>query len=288
MADLRGVTRVVGREGLVSHALSALEAAIADLHAKFEGQPLWRLLADPDLQATGPLAYGTTWFPDSRQQLDESLAAMRAHSLSGIKVAYRRGAVPSAAEEASTLRWLRSELGPAAGLYVDWQTQGSVDELQRRMDVYEEVALGWIEEPFDRDALGDYEKLAASSAAPLAAGESETRLVGFRAMLDAGVTLLQPDLGRCGLRVATQAAGISKAVGALVVPHQWGSDLNRAVNVHWATAQGLELTERRLDPAPLADSLIHWDLPMSGMRYDIPAKEGAGVDIDAAAFQRLN
>jgi hypothetical protein len=48
------------------------------------------------------------------------------------------------------------------------------------------------------------------------------------------------------------------------------------------------LTERRLDPAPLADSLIHGDRPMNGMRYDIPAKEGAGVDIDAAAFQRLN
>lgn len=288
MADLRGVTRVVGREGVVSHALSALEAAVWDLRGRAQEEPLWRLLSRPGAEASGPRAYGTTWFPDSRQMLGESLAAMRAHSLSGVKVAYRRDAVPSAEEEASVLRWLRGELGPSVGLFVDWQSQGSVDDLLRRLDVYDEVALGWIEEPFDRDSLAEYEKLAASSPPPLAAGESETRLVGFRALLDAGVTVLQPDLGRCGLRVATQAADISKAAGVSVVPHQWGSDLNRAVNVHWAIAQGLELTERRLDPAPLVDSLIRWDLPVSGERYDIPTAGGLGVEIDATAFERLN
>jgi L-alanine-DL-glutamate epimerase-like enolase superfamily enzyme len=288
MADLRGVTRVVGREGVVSHALSALEAALWDLLGQVGGEPLWRLLSRPGHQASGPRAYGTTWFSDSRELLAESLAAMRAHSLSGVKVAYRRDAVPSPDEEASVLRWLRGELGPSAGLSVDWQSQGSVDDLLRRLEVYDEVSLGWIEEPFDRDGLAEYEKLAASAPMPLAAGESETRLVGFRAFLDAGVTVLQPDLGRCGLQVATQAAEISKAAGVSVVPHQWGSNLNRAVNVHWAIAQGLELTERRLDPAPLVDSLIRWDAPVSGECYDIPTKGGAGAEIDATAFQRLN
>lgn len=288
MADLREVTRVVGREGLVSHALSALEAALWDLRGQAEGEPLWRLLSRPAVEARGPRAYGTTWFSDSRRLLEESLAALRAHALSGMKIAYRSDAAPSVDQEASVLRWLRRELGPSAGLFVDWQSQGSLDDLLRRLELYEEVALGWIEEPFDRDGLDDYEKLATSSSTQLAAGESETRLVGFRAFLDAGVTILQPDLGRCGLRVATQAADIGKAAGASVVPHQWGSNLNRAVNVHWAIAQGLDLTERRVDPAPLVDSLIHWDAPMDNKRYHLPTRGGLGIELNASAFQRLN
>src|SRR5215469_7823489 len=288
MSDLRDVTRVVGREGLVSHALSALEVALWDLRGQDEREPLWRLLSRPAVEAPGPRAYGTTWFSDSRPLLRESLAAMKARALSGIKVAYRSDAAPSVDQEASVLRWLRKELGPSAGLFVDWQSQGSLDDLLQRLELYEEVSLGWIEEPFDRDGLEDYEKLATRSSTPLAAGESETRLVGLRAFLDTGVTVLQPDLGRCGLRVATQAADIGKTAGASVVPHQWGSDLNRAVNVHWAIAQGLELTERRLDPAPLVDSLIHWDLPMGKERYHLPTEGGLGIELNATAFQRLN
>jgi L-alanine-DL-glutamate epimerase-like enolase superfamily enzyme len=285
LEDLRSITRIVGREGVVAHALSALEIALWDLQARVVGEPVWKVLLRPGLNPSGPRAYGTIWFSDIQKQFDYFVEQVRSGPLSGLKLAYEPDSIPSPDEEASFLRRLRRELGDSGAIYLDWQSQGEYEDLLRRFDAYVEIGLGWIEEPFDRDNLKAYEALAPKSPIPLAAGESETRLTGFSVLRNAGVSVLQPDLGRCGLRVASQVAQMGRDHHFQVVPHQWGSDLNRSSNMHWAI--GLNLTEMRLSAAPMADSLVRWSGDFDGDRYVLPNAPGLGVDIKADGFHRL-
>jgi L-alanine-DL-glutamate epimerase-like enolase superfamily enzyme len=285
--EVLAITRVIGREGVVAHAVGALEIAMLDLQGQQAGKPFWQLInvhAQP--APMGPEAYGTAWYSNTQGALDGLIEKMQRSSLCGLKLAYDK-VLPSVAEDRAALARLRQELGASIRLFVDWQTRGTVGDFWERIDNYVDANIEWIEEPFDRDNLRDYGQIAGRSPVRLAAGESETRLIGFRAFADAGVSVLQPDLGRCGLRVAGQVAEMGRAENLVVVPHQWGSDINLSANLHWAIANRLPLLERRFELSDLAERLGRCDLPMVNGRFLLPSGKGLGIEFNSEDWTRL-
>ena len=92
----------------------------------------------------------------------------------------------------------RSALGPDRRLMIDGGMNYSLRTARdfcRRTEPYD---LFWFEEPFEADDLGSYSRLADSVDVRIACGEAHSKVAKFRRLLDAGVDILQPDLGRCG------------------------------------------------------------------------------------------
>jgi L-alanine-DL-glutamate epimerase-like enolase superfamily enzyme len=103
--------------------------------------------------------------------------------------------------------------------------------LSRRV---EDCRLDWLEEPFPRNDLESYTRLAAATEIPLAAGEREFGVEPFRRMTNArSVSILQPDLLRVGGVTGWRlVAGLAEAHLLRIAPHFY-----REYDIHLAAAQ---------------------------------------------------
>jgi D-galactarolactone cycloisomerase len=283
MAELAEATAIIGGSGVVVHALSALEQALHDVRGKFAGIPVWKIL-NPDAEGLlGPAAYATLWAPGTETDLAALAVRAKTEGLAGVKVAYTRSGVPGG-DERAFLRRVREAIGSGVDLMVDLQCRGDYKTLPARLLDYAQVGIAWVEEPFPTDRLDLYERLASDSAVPIAAGERETNLADFRRLLDAGVSILQPDLGRCGgLRIGCRVAEMARTAGARAVPHGWGTGVNLAANVHWAVATQSDLVEYCAAASPLSPTLVSGYPTLVDGRFAVPSQPGLGTSVSLNA-----
>ena len=90
-------------------------------------------------------------------------------------------------------------VGPSVKLMVDansvYDARTAV-QIGRRLEKYD---LQWFEEPVPPYDLGGYREVRRGPGIPVAAGEGEFTLYGFRDLLATGaVDMVQPDAGRMG------------------------------------------------------------------------------------------
>jgi L-alanine-DL-glutamate epimerase-like enolase superfamily enzyme len=216
--------RNLGRPGLASCAMSAVDIALWDLAARLCGLPLARLLgrvreAVP-LYASG----GFTTLDDIQltEQLDE-WAHTRGVPRVKIKIGESWGA--EAGRDLARVHLARKTIGDGAELYVDANGGYSVGQACRVAAELAEVDVRWFEEPVSSDDLAGLSRVRSASAADVAAGEYGYDLVYFARMVEAqAVDCLQVDVTRCGgitewLRVAALAAARNLEVSAHCAPN---------------------------------------------------------------------
>jgi L-alanine-DL-glutamate epimerase-like enolase superfamily enzyme len=85
----------------------------------------------------------------------------------------------------------------------------------------EKYRLRWIEEPVIPDDIAGYAALKAMNRIPIAGGEHEFTLYGFRQLLDAkAVDYIQFDTNRVGgITQARKIAALAEAHSVPVIPH---------------------------------------------------------------------
>ena len=66
----------------------------------------------------------------------------------------------------------REEVGEEIEILVDANTGSTLDDVRRVMPAYEELGVGWLEEPFPALDYRDYALGAALGSVPLAAGKN--------------------------------------------------------------------------------------------------------------------
>lgn len=204
-AMLRQV-RNLGRPGLASEAISAVDVALWDLKARLLGLPLCDLLGRV---RDGVPVYGSGGFTSYD---DDRLAAqLGAWVEAGIeRVKMKVGRDP--AVDADRVRVAREAIGPDTELFVD--ANGAYDRKHALALTHAFAAQGvtWFEEPVSSDDL-DGLRLVRSLAPPgmeIAAGEYGHDVLAFRRLLEAGaVDVLQADATRClGISGFMQAAAL--------------------------------------------------------------------------------
>ena len=81
----------------------------------------------------------------------------------------------------------------------------------------------------------------------IACGEAHSNAAPFRQLVEAGVSILQPDLGRCGgLTIARDIAAMVReySASAVVIPHCFSTDVLLAATLQFvATLPGERLIE---------------------------------------------
>jgi L-alanine-DL-glutamate epimerase-like enolase superfamily enzyme len=277
-------TQWIGRDGAVAQAIAAAELALWDLAGQRAGQPVAKLLADAP--ARDVRAYASGKVAATPAATHARLAAERAAGFDAFKI----GWPPFGADADADCAYLdaaRDAIG-ARDLMLDaaqaWDA-ATAAERARRFAAYR---LGWIEEPLDRDDLAGQAALRAQRLTPIAAGEGECGLPGLKRLLDHGcVDVLQPDVTRCGLLAALQAARLAQAEGLAVASHSFTTALNVTAHLHLLAAlPGALLLEWPVRPLLIWNELFPGAPRVTGGRVAVPDAPGWGLAPDPIALRR--
>jgi L-alanine-DL-glutamate epimerase-like enolase superfamily enzyme len=210
-ADMVGAIRNLGRPGISSMAIAAVDCALWDLKARLLGQPLCRLLG---MVRDRVPVYGSGGFTSlTDQELVEQLTGWAEGDRIPrvkLKVGTAWGSRPD--RDLERVARARHALGDNVELYVDANGGYSRKQAVRLGRAFAEAGVSWFEEPVSSDDLDGLREVRDQCAADVAAGEYGYDLAYFRRMVDAGaVDCLQADVSRCAgitewLRVAALAA----------------------------------------------------------------------------------
>lgn len=239
--DVAGVWQRMYRFQLASHgmgagaclAISGIDMALWDIRAKAAGVPLYRLLGGarkgvPAYAGGVSLGY---------QPPDELVEEARASLEKGYKaVKLRVGDTP--ARDIERMRAIRAAFGPRLDILTDANIGYSVEDVRRVMPAMDELAIGWLEEPFPAHDYRSYREARGFGRTPLAAGENHyTRFEFNRVIEDGAITILQPDLSKCGgITEALRIAALASAWKLPIHPHSSMTGLNHAATIHFLAA----------------------------------------------------
>lgn len=188
-------TRNVGRPGIVSMAISAVDAALWDLKARLLDMPLLALLGAA--RQAVPI-YGSGGFTSySDAQLQKQLAGWVQKGIPRVKMKIGR----DAAADIHRVRVARQAIGSAPELFVDANGAYSRKQALAQAERFTEFDVMWFEEPVSSDDLPGLRLMRDRGPAGMniAAGEYGYESGYFLRMLEAGaVDVLQADATRCG------------------------------------------------------------------------------------------
>jgi D-galactarolactone cycloisomerase len=146
-----------------------------------------------------------------------------------------------------------------------------------------------VEEPFPPENLEQYAALRTTLGIPVAAGENEFGVQGFRELIASGaVDIVQPDTCRAGgitevFRVGQMAA----ARGLRVATHTWSDAVALTANMHvvasLACGYGVEIDQTG---NPFIDELLTERLRVTNGEVELPRKPGLGIELNQDTLSR--
>lgn len=201
--------RNLGRPGVCSMAISAVDCALWDLKARILGVPLVTLLGQ--VREAAPV-YGSGGFTSySDRQLAKQLGGWASEGMAAVKM--KIGRDPQRDEH--RVRVAREAIGPKVRLYVDANGAYSPRQALEQADMLARFDVRWFEEPVSSDNPEGmrFVRDRAPARMEIAAGEYGYRIFDFQRMLSAGaVDVLQADITRCGGYTAyMQVAALAQA-----------------------------------------------------------------------------
>ncbi len=208
----------VGRAGVTTMALAAVDIALWDIVAQAAGLPLCQMLGGHKVETTP--AYNTDggWLHLSDDDLLASTSRLVEEGWRAVKVKVGHA---DPARDLRRVRAVRRLLGDDIALMIDanhrWDRATALEWAPR----FDDLGLRWLEEPLHPDDLPGHAHLAARIRTPIALGEHLYSRLAFRDAVDQrAVTYIQVDVTRvAGVSEWLDVAGLAAAHGLPVVPH---------------------------------------------------------------------
>jgi L-alanine-DL-glutamate epimerase-like enolase superfamily enzyme len=263
----------VGRGGLASFAIAAIDIALWDLRGLREGKPLYSLLG---ARSRDIPAYGSgVDLPMSLDQLLKQTEGFLARGFPGVKVKIGRR---ERSEDEARIGAVRKLVGDRIDLMVDANMAWSAEEALERGRRLERCGLYWYEEPTIPEDVAGHARLARSLAVPIAVGESLHSPHEFRRYVEeraVGVVQVDP-VTNGGITASLAALKMANAAGLKASSH-YCDEL--AAHLLCAAAEPVYLEkhafalDRYLEsPQQIVNGRVRpTETPGSGMRFDGPA-----------------
>ena len=239
--DVVGVWDRMYRFQLASHgmgtgaclAMSGIDMALWDIRGKAVDKPLYRLLGGARKGVPAYAGGVSLGYQPPAQLVDEARSSV-AKGYRAVKL--RVGDSP--ARDVERMRAVREAFGPELVILTDANIGYSVDDARRVMPAMDELGIGWLEEPFPAHDYRSYREAHGFGRTPLAAGENHyTRFEFSRVIEDGAITILQPDLSKCGgITEALRIAAMASAWKLPIHPHSSMTGLNHAATIHFLAA----------------------------------------------------
>lgn len=207
---------------VLASAVSGLDQALWDIKGRWHGAPIHELLGGPTRDRARVYAHSNRLGHTG----DPALAASLVHAgFTMIKVAPEVPvdylARPNFLEEMlAELAAVRASVGSGIDIAIDLHGRFSLPMSKRLLPRLDDLNIAFVEEPTRPEHSHLLHELVRISTTPIATGERLYSRAEFRTVLDAGVSIVQPDPSHAGgitegFRIACQA----EVYDAQVAPH---------------------------------------------------------------------
>jgi L-alanine-DL-glutamate epimerase-like enolase superfamily enzyme len=267
-------TRATTTGAITSLALAAVDTALWDVASRRATLPLWRLAGGH--RGDAPL-YDTEggWLHLPTSELVEGALASQRAGLAGVKVKVGK---PTGHEDLERLRAVREAVGAGFDIMVDANQSLTSAEAIRRARLWDGLDLAWIEEPLPADDIAGHARLARSTAAPIAVGESMYSAAQFREYLSRGAAgIVQVDVARVGgITPWLKVAHLAETFNVHVCPHFL---MELHVSLVAAVPNG-----RYVEHIPQLRAITRSEMIVRDGRAIAPESIGLGIDWDRNAI----
>ena len=277
------LTRWYGRKGAALSALGGVDMALWDLRAQAEGKPVWALLGGENGRCPA-YASGLLWKEDVKALAEEARGYIDA-GFRRVKMRLAR----SEEYDRAAVEAVRKAVGDENDVIVDASMRYHLDLARRMGEFLSEQRVFWYEEPFAPENIDDFAALRGTVGVPLAAGENEFGLQGFRELIRAGaVDIVQPDACRCGgISEVWRVARLAAAHGLRFATHSWSDAVAIVANAHVVSAlpNGVTVEIDRMNN-PFVDDLLRRPLEVVDGEIALGDRPGLGIELNWEAVER--
>ncbi|WP_375338331.1 L-talarate/galactarate dehydratase [Chelatococcus sambhunathii] len=263
----------VGRSGLATQAIAAMDIALWDMKAKRANLPLAKLLG---AHRDTVQAYNTSggFLSSPIEEVLESCAALKEKGIGGVKIKVGQ---PDPMVDLKRVEAVRKLLGDAFPVAVDANQQWDRPTAMRVGRALEPMNLFWIEEPLDAYDAEGHARLAAALDTPVATGEMLTSVAEhYELIRNDSVDFIQPDAGRVGgITQFLKIAAMADFKGLKMAPH-----FAMEIHLHLCAAYPREPWVEHFD---WLEPLFDERLELKNGRMIVPNRPGLGFTISEQA-----
>jgi L-alanine-DL-glutamate epimerase-like enolase superfamily enzyme len=263
----------VGRSGVATQAIAALDIALYDLKAKRAGLPLAKLLgAYRDSVQTYNTSGGFLHAPI--EEVKERASQSLAEGIGGIKIKVGQ---PDTKIDLERVTAVRAHLGDDVPLMVDANQQWDRPTAMRFGRALERFGLVWIEEPLDAYDAEGHAQLARALDTSIATGEMLSSVAEHISLIDnRSVDIIQPDAPRIGgITPFLRLAHLADQAGLQLAPH-----FAMEIHLHLAACYPREPWVEHFE---WLDPLFNERLETHGGRMYVPNRPGLGFTLSEQA-----
>ncbi|NCX86607.1 MAG: mandelate racemase/muconate lactonizing enzyme family protein, partial [Rhodobacteraceae bacterium] len=184
----------VGRGGISSFAISAVDIALWDLRGKKNNKSLLTMAGGNNVSCK---AYrGGIDLGYSQPKLVESVSSYLDEGFNAVKIKVGH---PDLSTDISRVQAVRHAIGPETVFMVDANYSYSVKQAINAAKRFEDYNIHWFEEPIIPDDFMGYADVSKSINIPLAMGENlHTEQEFLHAFQMSNLKFIQPDASNCG------------------------------------------------------------------------------------------
>lgn len=272
--------------------LSSVEFAILDMMGKIAGKPMGELFGEihhREVAVYQATEYREKPVGESLELIKRDVAEYSAKALK-IKVGGLMfmtsdiNAVGPPGRTETIIPLVRKTFGDDMVLYADSNGFYSVKEAIRVGKLLEEYRFQFFEEPVPFDWYEETKMVADALTIPVAGGEQEYSLHGFRWLIaNDGVEIVQPDTNYFGGMIRSmKVALMANALGKKCTPHMSGGDLGFLYMVHFVSAlpNALQYNEFKGFKTDIKFECKTSPLRSENGMVKVPTGPGLGVEID--------
>jgi len=215
-------TIAFGRKGVAMTAISAVDIALWDLLGKDARQPVYRLLGGRTKERIP--VYASRLYSMPLEELRVEAQRYKDEGYTAMKLRFGWGPMDGASgmlKNIELVRTVREVIDYGIDLMADAYMGWTLDYAKRMLPRLEEFNLRWLEEAVIPDDTRGYKTLKSYGRVPIAGGEHEFTIFGFRELLEAdALDYIQFDTNRVGgISQARKISALAESFQVPVVPH---------------------------------------------------------------------
>lgn len=272
--------------------LATIEFAVLDMMGRLAGKSMGQLIGTihhPEVAVYQATEYRERSVEESLELIKRDVAEYNARALK-IKVGglmFMKNdlyAVGPAGRTEKIIPLVRKTFGDDMILYADSNGFYSVEEAIRVGKLLEKYKFQFFEEPVPFDWYEETKEVADALTIPVAGGEQEYSLHGFRWLIaNDGLQIVQPDFFYFGGMIrCMKVALMANALGKKCTPHMSGGDLGFLYMMHLVSAlpNAMQFHEFKGLKTNIAFECKTSPLKSVNGVVKVPTGPGSGVEID--------